>query len=270
MRGIGRATEFAAGSAPGDDAHAFNRAADLYQHAVADAPDAVTARQWRIALGDALAHAGRGAEAARAYLAAVDGASVGERLQLQQRAMGQFMRTGRFDEGLATLREILPAIQLKWPVSARRALWSLIVGRIRLRWRGLSFEEPQVPPEDDALLRIDACWSVATGLSVLDPLRATLFQTHLLLRALDAGDRARHSHMVWKRSSREHWRNGRGQISCLRRLASWRSASARRKCRRRGPRGVAHHLHGEFKRRRHLDRRGRLLIEQRSKSGKAR
>jgi hypothetical protein len=169
---------------------AFNRAADLYQAALAAIPaEAPSRHSLTVHLGDALASAGRGEEAARAYLSAVDRAAPGEKLPLHQKAMAQFFRTGRFDEGLATLRTILPALRLRWPETPRRALLALIARRLQLRWRGLSFTERPASVTNEAdLLRIDACWSISTGLSVVDTVRATLFQTQSLLWALDAGE----------------------------------------------------------------------------------
>jgi serine/threonine protein kinase len=172
---------------------AFNRAADLYGRALADYPPGEPSLiRIRASLGDALAHAGRGVEAARAYLAATEGASPGETLRLQQLAVGQFFRTGRFDEGLATLRDLLPALRLRWPATTRRTLMHLAVRRLQLRLRGLSFRQADTHAVSaEQLLRIDASSSVSSGLSVIDPLRAMLFHTQSLLWALKAGEPGR-------------------------------------------------------------------------------
>jgi hypothetical protein len=187
----GRALEFAVRAArEAWKALAFNRAADLYTRALEAMPSDDPSRlTLTVHLGDALASAGRGDEAARAYLAAAEAAVPGEKLPLHQKAMAQFFRTGRFDEGLATLRTILPALRLRWPETPRRALLALLARRLQLRWRGLAFEErPATVTNESALLRIDACWSISSGLSVVDTVRATLFQTQGLLWALDAGE----------------------------------------------------------------------------------
>ena len=169
---------------------AFDRAANLYARALEDSPpDHESLRDIRVRLGDALAMAGRGVEAAGAYLAAAEGAPQPEQIRLRERAMGQFFRTGRFDEGLATLRAILPALRLKWPETSQQAVAALVLRRLQLRIRGLSFRERDVAsvPSDD-LVRIDACLSVSTGLSVVENVRAALFQTRALLWALDTGE----------------------------------------------------------------------------------
>jgi eukaryotic-like serine/threonine-protein kinase len=172
---------------------AFNRAAEFYARALEDYPaETSSIHELRVSLADALAHAGRGEDAARAYLAAASEIAGPERLQLQQQAVGQLFRTGRFDEGLARLREILPALHLKWPETSRSAFLRLLARRLQLRLRGLSFQERQrasVPI--DQLLRMDVCWSLSTGLSVVDNVRGTLFQTRCLLWALDSGEPVR-------------------------------------------------------------------------------
>src|SRR5690606_2173359 len=58
-----------------------------------------------------------------------------------------------------------------------------------IRRRGLSFataREHRMPA--DGLLRVDTCWSVTTGLSMVDNVRAADFNTRHLRLALEAGD----------------------------------------------------------------------------------
>ena len=183
-----RAATFAVAAAhEASQALAFNRAADLYASALADSPSD-SMRSIRISLADALANAGRGEEAARAYLAAAADAPTMEQLQLRQRAVGQFFRVGRFDDGLTTLRALLPSLRLSWP-EGRWVLPHLLFRRLQLRLRGLSFREtPAEACAIDDLVRIDACWSIADGLSVVDTVRARFFQTQGLIWALDAGE----------------------------------------------------------------------------------
>ncbi|HTM19779.1 MAG TPA: AAA family ATPase, partial [Kofleriaceae bacterium] len=76
-------------------AFAFDRAARLYALALELQPEHPRNRELRVALGDALANAGRGAEAAVAYLAAVPGTSAAERLDLERRAAEQYLASGR-------------------------------------------------------------------------------------------------------------------------------------------------------------------------------
>src|SRR5262249_47919403 len=76
-----------------------------------------------------------------------------------------------------------------WPGTLRRSLFWLIVRRAGLRLRGIGFhrrDTSQLSPE--MLTRIDLCWSSATGLSVIDPIRGAELQTRGLLLALKAGE----------------------------------------------------------------------------------
>src|SRR6185503_16789245 len=78
---------------------------------------------------------------------------------------------------------------MRLPTGPRRALASLLFRRAQLRWRGLDFVErtaDRVSAGD--LLRIDTCWSVVTGLAMVDNIRAADFQTRHLRPALDAGE----------------------------------------------------------------------------------
>lgn len=186
-----RAAAYAvAAAAQASEALAFDRAARLYRHALEDQPpDESTVHTLHVRLADALANAGRGDEAARTYLSAVETGASAEKLELQQRAVEQFFRSGHFDEGLATLRTVLPELHMKWPETPRRALISLLVLRLRIRLRGLGFRErdaASIPA--DKLIRMDTCWSVSIGLGIVDSIRATVFQARYLLLALNAGE----------------------------------------------------------------------------------
>ncbi len=189
-----------------DQALAFDRAARLYRTALdlgAGDGDADESRRLKIRLGDALANAGRGAEAAAVYLEVVDtardpatgdtpdrrGAGGREAIELLRRAAEQQLLCGYVDEGLKTFRRVLAAIGMSIPRSRAGALGSIAVGRARLWLRGLRFEvreASEIP--GDQLLAIDVCRSVANGLSHVDPLRSMDFGTRLLLLALAAGE----------------------------------------------------------------------------------
>ena len=78
------------------------------------------------------------------------------------------------------------------PRSPRAALLSLLWRRARLRWRGLRFVPRRADDIDaDALLRVDTCWSAATGLVLVDMISASDFSARHLLMALDAGEPSR-------------------------------------------------------------------------------
>ena len=176
------------------EALAFERAVDLYRLALdldpSPGPGEAGLSSRRARLGDALANAGRGVEAARAYLEAKTGAREGaDALELERRAAEQFLRNGHIEEGLAAIRGVLGAIGLELAPTPRRALLAFLLRRAWLRLRGLGFREREaagVPPAD--LVRIDTCWSVAVGLGLVDNVRAADFQTRHLLLALRAGE----------------------------------------------------------------------------------
>jgi serine/threonine protein kinase len=169
---------------------AFDRAARLFRIALELVPASAPERRGLEArLGDALANAGRGAEAAEAYLRAVPGATAAEALDLQRRAAEQRLRSGHIDGGLAILRGVLTEVGMTLPRTPRSALTSLLLRRARIWIRGLRYKErdaSQLSPE--ALTRIDVCWSAAQGLAMVDTIRGAGFQSQNLLLALDAGE----------------------------------------------------------------------------------
>ena len=174
---------------------AFDRAAGLYRRALELQPDAspsVTIHRLNSHLGDALTNAGRGAEAAAAYLAAAPGAAVADAIELQRRAAMQFLISGHIDQGLATLKTVLKAVGMALPATPRRALICLLARRARLRLRGLGFRERDTSEIAPAVLtRIDVCWSAGAGLSVVDTIRGADFQARGLLLSLAAGEPSR-------------------------------------------------------------------------------
>jgi len=168
---------------------AFDRAAHLYR--IAEellSPEESAHRGLKRGLADALANAGRGAEAAREYLAAATAADPAEGLDLRRRAATQFLTSGHLDEGLAALQAVLETVGMRLPGPAR-AVASLLLRRALLRLRGVWFrtrEAQQVPK--DLLVQIDICWSATVGLSLVDPLRGADFHTRCLLLALRSGE----------------------------------------------------------------------------------
>ncbi|MSV30559.1 MAG: serine/threonine-protein kinase PknK, partial [Bryobacterales bacterium] len=172
------------------DALAFDRAARLYRLALDLDPGEVEhSRALNIKLGGALANAGRGDQAARAYLEAAKGASAAEALDLRRRASEQLLLSGHIDEGMKAMRGVLESVGLRMAKTPRGALASLLLRRALVRLRGIKFKErdfSEVVPAD--LVRIDACWSVGAGLAIVDNIYAADFQSRHLLLALKAGE----------------------------------------------------------------------------------
>ena len=168
---------------------AFDRAASLYRSALQLTPASLAAGEWREGLADALMSGGRPREAAEQYLEAARGADRFRQVELQRRAAEQFLAGGYIDRGAAAIRTVLAAVDMRLAWSPLTAVVALICRRARIRWRGLDAlerEAAQIPAE--TLLRIDTCWSVVTGLSLVDTIRAAEFNTRHLLLALEAGE----------------------------------------------------------------------------------
>ena len=171
---------------------AFDRAALYFRRAIELAPDAPNIVDLKIGLGDALANAGRPAEAAREFLEIASRTSPRRALELRQRAGAQLLMGGHMDEGLDVFRVVLESVGFRLAKGPRHALLSLILRRLLLQLRGLDFTERAADdiPESD-LLRIDICWAVAAGLGVVDLIRGADFQSLHLLLALRGGEISR-------------------------------------------------------------------------------
>ena len=197
LRGAGdhiRACDYySRGADQASAALAFDHAARLYRVALElhQGADNEARLLWK-KLGDALANAGRGAEAAQAYLKAALGATAAETLEIKRLASTQLLISGHVEDGLALLRTLLGPLGMTMPNTARHAQLSLLWHRSLLRLRGLKFrvhDESQVSALD--LTRIDLCWSAVAGLSMIEPIRGADFQTRGLLLALKAGEPSR-------------------------------------------------------------------------------
>lgn len=189
-----KASDYAAiAAAQATDALAFDRAVRLYRLALELRPrEPAEGRPLRVKLGEALANAGRGAEASEAYLTAAEGANAAESIDLRRRAAEQLLLSGHVDEGLSVIASVLSGLGMALAATPWQALLPLLWRRAQVRLRGLSFREREatrVPAEQ--LIRIDTCWSVAQGLSMVDTLRAADFQARHLLLALRSGEKYR-------------------------------------------------------------------------------
>ncbi len=169
---------------------AFDRAAHFLSLCLQLAPGDEDSRRERTSrLADALSKAGRGAEAADAYARAAAGAHPTVSLELRRQGAEQLLRCGHVDRGLMEIGAVLEATGLKLASTPQKALLSLLWSRARLSATRLRFREvdsSKVSPE--ALMRIDATWSAAYGLSMVDPIRGADLQTTNLLLALKAGE----------------------------------------------------------------------------------
>ncbi len=166
---------------------AFDGAARLYRQARdlgTDGPDRAAVGE---ALGDALANAGRGVEAAEALVAAAVDAPPDRAFELQRRAAELLLAAGSVEEGLARLRRSLAEAGVRVPERA----WMVILGTafffVLVAIRGLRLRpRPAGEVPAPVLRRIDACWSAASALHGVDPPLGAYFAvrgTHLALSA---------------------------------------------------------------------------------------
>jgi serine/threonine protein kinase/tetratricopeptide (TPR) repeat protein len=172
---------------------AFDRAARLYNAALElRGRDGIAALPLWVELGNALRNAGRGDQAARAYLTAAAGSTPHQRIDLERRAAESLLGSGHIDRGLVVVKSVLRELGLRMPRSPRTALLGLVLRRLQARLRGLRYRERSAATLDPRdLLRLDTCWSLSVGLGMVDTIRAAYFQVRYLLLALKAGEPAR-------------------------------------------------------------------------------
>jgi eukaryotic-like serine/threonine-protein kinase len=171
---------------------AFQRAADLFDKALSLSTAAgAERRRLQTRLADALADAGRGADAARAYREAGAGATGGEALHLAHKEAYWSVVSGYAREGRDALTRFLAGAGLRVP--SRRVLTArLAIVELRLAVRGLRFrprQESEVPPH--LLQRADFAFDAARCFMMFDTPSSVYFITLAVLLALETGDRGR-------------------------------------------------------------------------------
>ncbi|HVW28774.1 MAG TPA: protein kinase [Polyangiaceae bacterium] len=169
---------------------AFEHAAALYERITLDKTS--PRHEWRDAQlmrAAALAHAGQGPAAANVYLATAPSCLRGQALELRRLGAEQLLLSGHLGHGLGVIEQVLDETGLRRSRGGRRALLSIAAGRLIARARGLRHEprsEDRIAREE--LVRVDAAWTIASSLSVVDFVRGAEFQTKHLLLALRAGE----------------------------------------------------------------------------------
>ena len=171
---------------------AFDHAARLFRRALELSRSADEEHTLRRELARALADAGRSLEAAQEYARACEAAGPDEIQELRRALAFQLLMSGRIDEGMDVYRELLAHLGLRMPATPQQLLREMIVTRLILRVRGLKFRErraDEIAP--DVLERLDTAQAVALGMSVVDWIRGSSFQSRSLLMALCAGEPVR-------------------------------------------------------------------------------
>jgi serine/threonine protein kinase len=169
---------------------AFDRSAQFHRFALElMPPEDERAATLRVELGDALANAGRGPEAAEAYLACTARASAADRLALQRRAAEELLFSGHVDQGLDVIADVLTHFGTSFARKRWQAVLTLLVLRLWVAIRGLEFT-----PRDAStiaateLIKLDVYLSASLGLSVVDTILAAPFCTRNLLGCLRVGE----------------------------------------------------------------------------------
>ncbi|HEY2512017.1 MAG TPA: protein kinase, partial [Polyangiaceae bacterium] len=171
---------------------AFDHAASQYQMALdLGAATGEEATALRVKMAEALANAGRGADAAHAYLEAAGDGTTNAAIDLRRRAAEQLFGVGHVAEGIKTIGSVLRAVGISWAEKPGAVILSIIFYSLLLAIRGLGFKprrEADIDPK--ALLRLD-CLASAGTCGMTDHVRGRLFQVRTLYEALRIGEPAR-------------------------------------------------------------------------------
>jgi hypothetical protein len=156
---------------------AFIRAAHLYQLALDLPRTRQPDTQLLEKLGQALEGSGRSAEAARVLQRAASAASGPAALDLRRQAAELFLKSGHLEEGRSSLEAVLREAGIRSPASPRQAYLALGGLRARVELGGTRARLAGTGEADARLrLRIDACWTAANGLVLVDPVFSSFFR----------------------------------------------------------------------------------------------
>lgn len=169
---------------------AFDRAAELFRMALdlgVMAPD--QRRELLVRLGEALAHARRGGDAAEAFISAAALAETPEVARdLKLLATEQYLGAGHIMRGFSLLRDLLASLGVRAPHTRHQALLSVLYFRARLWLRGQRSVVSGSPLTNREKLLIDACFCAAKAVHFGDPLFGTSFQEQHVFYAQQAGE----------------------------------------------------------------------------------
>jgi eukaryotic-like serine/threonine-protein kinase len=170
-------------------AMAFDRASYLYAM-VLDLEVPTEARRIELLthMGQTLALAGRGAEAARAFLELAENVPSPHSQHYRRRALAQLLESGHLEQGLAVLQDLLHEVGIPYPKSKFATKAGLLWRRARLRLRGLAVRAAQPAPSVDHITALETAYAASAGLAMTDTMRSIYFQTHGLALALASGD----------------------------------------------------------------------------------
>jgi serine/threonine protein kinase len=170
---------------------AFEQAARLYEAALRLARWSDDEnRQILIKLGDALASAGRGPEAADAYGKAAVGADPSTQLTCRIQVADQLVQSGRLESGASLLFSLFEEHGHAVPRSQMQITLRIAWYRLRLALHGLRWTDRpkhEIQPRELALLALYK--AASRGLTLVDPVRAAYFVIRGLNLSMAIGDR---------------------------------------------------------------------------------
>lgn len=180
-----RAAEHAA------SALAFERAAELYERAIA--LELASVDHPALLERAAVAHAnhGRGKESAERYLEASAALGVeDERAStLKRLAAEQYVKSGYVRQGWEVMRSLLDAAGIPQPGSPGRATLDALGRRLRFLARRIDIDgigDRKIPLTERA--RLELMWTASTSMSMVNVALSDAFRTLHLQRILDVGD----------------------------------------------------------------------------------
>jgi tetratricopeptide (TPR) repeat protein len=176
---------------------AFDRAAGLYRRALELGASEMEKHDIEHRLAVALSNAGRGKEAGLAFLAAAETLrrqeESPERIEhLQQRAAEQFIQTGHYGEGMATIYSALDRLEIPFPRTRAEALRKSVGLRLWSTLRGVRVPKTRShPPSSLELRRFDALFSMNIRLAMVDYAFASYATVRCSLDAIELGESSR-------------------------------------------------------------------------------
>ena len=170
----------------------FNRAARFYRMALAPHVTGDERRALLCSLAVALGHAGRPAEAARAYREAADLADPLTALDLRHQSAASLLRGGYVGQGLEEIEAVLRELGVQSAPAPQMSAWT----RFWLGYRVARCRTSEADLSRRVLTEMDVCGSMAIALSTVDTGRGAEFQARYLSLALRHGEPRRVAHAL--------------------------------------------------------------------------
>jgi tetratricopeptide (TPR) repeat protein len=168
---------------------AFDRAVEYLELLVRLERDVDRRRSWLTRLGQAHANAGRGHDAAAAYLQALVNAPTVEGIELERRAASELIRAGYLDEATDVIERLLPKVGVHPPRSLASAFATVLTYQLLIAIRGTGFrvrEESSIAASD--LRRIDVLRSIGEPLALSSLIHGNALNWQATWQALRAGE----------------------------------------------------------------------------------